>query len=137
MVTIYTKTDFDPKGISIYLSKGKYKSSYLKNKDFIDGAGNSRISSYKVDSDIKASFYTTPDYSGNPYITRTGPVNVSYANNDSYKSIIVCSSTVSTCDKNTNTETFENKSSICSDKNTNNYIFVLLIIISFFYMCKK
>ena len=134
MANIY-KDQYGGTGYSFL--KGNYNAGQIGNDLVYKPSGNSNyrsnISGYKItDTRYKIIFYKTENCTGTPY-EKNPTTNNRYSlvndENDSFRSFrIVCI--------NNNPECFENKSSFKCD-NTNNYILFVLIIVSFFYMCRN
>ncbi len=124
-------------GTAHFYNKGQYNAGQIGN-DLVykpNGKSNyvSDISGYKLqDTKYKILFYKTENCSGTSY-TKSPTTNNAYVlqgdENDSFRSFnIVCKSDATEC--------FENKSSLKCN-NTNNYILFVLIIVSFFYICRN
>ena len=100
-----------------------------------DNNSKSRISSFKILNDSKIRCYNGNTFDGsNSTYTNTNNndystcFNLSSSNNDYYKSLKICPKSKPEC--------FENKSSVPSYDSTSNYIFALLLVVGFFYICK-
>ncbi len=90
---------------------------------------SSKISSIKLDNGHKIRLYVGKNHDESSEL-HTGNGCVAAQRNDRYRSAKICASSVP------NNECFENRSYVPSHDYTNNYIFVLLLIVGFFYICK-
>ena len=133
MATIYKDKN---RGGGRYLVPGKYSFNDLKTTGHTYRSNNnnkSNITGYEVQDNNFIKFYYSEDNKGQ-FVTRpyTGHpdkyISVMSEYNDVFKSVTVCPF---------HPECFENKGSSYNLDYTNTYIFALLLIVSFFYICKK